>query len=97
MINTKELQWITSDPNDVRQFRQTSWRGITIRIDAIELNSCKVFVSGGGESKQEDALAPCDAVTWGIDQAESIYKDYVDRRQKDVVATIEAVDKCIDG
>ena len=95
MIDVSQLKWISSHPHDVDQFRQTSWNGINIRISATGLDECKVFVSGGGTSRNKEGLPPCDATKWALEQAEEIYKEYLERFQKDKVATIQAVDKCI--
>ena len=95
MIDQHQLKWIASDEDNVNQFRQTSWNGITISIEATDLDQCKAFASGGGDSRIKEDIAPCDAVKWVLEQAEDIYNIYVERLQKDKVATIEAVDKCI--
>ena len=97
MVDASQLNWIRSDTQDVRQFRQAEWKGINIRIEAAGLDTCSVLVFSGGINKKADGLAPCDAVKWGIEQAESIYKEYIDHYQKDKVATIEAVDDCINS
>ena len=95
MIEASQLKWISSDPSDVNQFRQASWNGINIRIEATGLDECKAHVGGGGASRNKEGLAPCDATKWALEQAEDIYKEYLDRFQKDKVDTIQAVDKCI--
>ncbi len=95
MPSASDLKWITRGPNDVQQFRQAEWNGISMRITAIGLDSCEVFVTDGGEHKKESGLSPCDAVKWAVEQAEVIHKDYLERLQKDKLETIQAVDKCI--